>query len=82
MARIVKRNDSICIRNMPRKCWKEDHAYKCFCTPEELEAEREKQKAAGIAAPMYGGKCRHLSAEEVAEKEAARYALYNSYASS
>ena len=31
------------------------HAYKCFCTTEELEAEREKQKASGIAAPMYGG---------------------------
>jgi nondiscriminating glutamyl-tRNA synthetase len=46
-------------------------AYKCFCTTEELEAEREKQKAAGIAAPMYNGTCRHLSAEEVAEKESA-----------
>ena len=56
---------------MHRKCWIEDLAYKCYCTPEELEAEREKQKAAGIAAPMYGGTCRHLTAEEVAAKEAA-----------
>jgi len=47
------------------------NAYKCFCTSDELEAERETQKAAGIAAPMYGGTCRNLSAEEVAEKEAA-----------
>lgn len=47
------------------------HAYKCFCTTEELEAEREKQKSAGIAAPMYAGTCRNLTAEEVAEKEAA-----------
>lgn len=46
-------------------------AYKCFCTTEELEVEREKQKAAGIAAPMYGGTCRNLTAEQVAEKEAA-----------
>ncbi|MGM9966204.1 glutamate--tRNA ligase [uncultured Rummeliibacillus sp.] len=46
-------------------------AYKCFCTPEELEAERETQRANGVAAPMYNGTCRHLSAEEVAEKEAA-----------
>lgn len=46
-------------------------AYKCFCTSEELEAEREVQKANGIAAPMYGGKCRHLSADEVAAKEVA-----------
>ncbi|BAQ09203.1 glutamyl-tRNA synthetase [Bacillus sp. OxB-1] len=47
------------------------HAYKCFCTTEELEAEREKQKASGIAAPMYAGTCRNLTAEEVAEKETA-----------
>lgn len=46
-------------------------AYKCFCTPEELEAERETQRANGVAAPMYNGTCRHLSAEEVAEKEVA-----------
>ncbi|MGG0643983.1 glutamate--tRNA ligase [Sporosarcina gallistercoris] len=46
-------------------------AYKCFCTTDELEAEREQQKTAGIAAPMYKGTCRHLSADEVAQKEAA-----------
>ncbi|WP_040285462.1 glutamate--tRNA ligase [Sporosarcina koreensis] len=46
-------------------------AYKCFCTSEELEEEREKQKQAGIAAPMYKGTCRHLTEEQVAEKEAA-----------
>ncbi|WP_232336746.1 glutamate--tRNA ligase [Planococcus lenghuensis] len=44
-------------------------AYKCFHTPEELEAEREAQREAGKA-PMYGGSCRHLTADEVAEKEA------------
>lgn len=47
------------------------HAYKCFCTSEELEADREQQKENGVAAPMYNGKCRHLSKEEVQEKEAA-----------
>ncbi|MER2260597.1 MAG: glutamate--tRNA ligase [Psychrobacillus sp.] len=47
------------------------HAYKCFCTSEELEADRERQKENGVAAPMYNGKCRHLSKEEVQEKEAA-----------
>lgn len=47
-----------------------EQAYKCFCTPEELEAKRDAQKAAGIAAPMYDGTCRHLTAEQVAEKEA------------
>lgn len=51
------------------------HAYKCFCTTEKLEEEREKQKASGIAAPMYAGTCRNLTAEEVAEKEAAGLAF-------
>ncbi len=46
------------------------HAYKCFCTSEELEVDREVQKEKGVAAPMYNGKCRHLSAEEVQAKEA------------
>lgn len=47
------------------------HAYKCFCSTDELEAEREAQKAKGVAAPMYKGTCRNLSNDEVAEKEAA-----------
>ncbi|MDM5335562.1 glutamate--tRNA ligase [Ureibacillus composti] len=46
-------------------------AYKCFCTSEELEASRERQRANGVAAPNYDGKCRHLTKEQVAEKEAA-----------
>ncbi|WP_107943498.1 glutamate--tRNA ligase [Metasolibacillus fluoroglycofenilyticus] len=49
----------------------EGKAYKCFCTSEELEASREAQKANGVAAPTYDGKCRHLTADEVAKKEAA-----------
>ena len=46
------------------------HAYKCFCTKEELDAKRE----AALAAKKdvrYDGTCRNLSPEEVAEKEAA-----------
>ncbi|RLQ91784.1 glutamate--tRNA ligase [Falsibacillus albus] len=38
-------------------------AYKCYCTEEELEAEREAQQARGEM-PRYSGKCRHLSEEE------------------
>ena len=34
----------------------EDKAYYCFCTPEELEAEKEKQLADGET-PVYSGKC-------------------------
>ncbi len=43
-------------------------AYKCFCTSEELDVEHEKQVEAGIA-PMYNGKCRNLTAEEVKANE-------------
>lgn len=39
------------------------HAYYCFCTAEELEAERAAQTAAKED-PRYSGKCRLLSAEE------------------
>lgn len=46
-----------------------DLAYNCYCTPEELEAEREAQTAKQQM-PRYSGKCRHLSAEERAEREA------------
>jgi nondiscriminating glutamyl-tRNA synthetase len=38
-------------------------AYKCYCTEEELEAEREAQTERGET-PHYSGKCRHLTPEE------------------
>jgi len=44
-------------------------AYKCYCTSEELEAEREAQSAQGQM-PRYSGKCRHLSSDERAALEA------------
>ena len=40
-------------------------AYHCYCTPAELEATREAQRAANVA-PGYDGKCRDLSAEQIA----------------
>lgn len=43
-------------------------AYKCYCTPEELEAEREKARAQKKA-PRYSGRCRNLSLEEQQELE-------------
>lgn len=46
-----------------------NRAYKCYCTEEELEAEREAQRARGEM-PHYGGKCAHLTPEQQAEKEA------------
>ncbi|WP_227397251.1 glutamate--tRNA ligase [Jeotgalibacillus aurantiacus] len=44
-------------------------AYKCYCTSEELEAEREAQSARGEM-PRYSGKCRNLTDEERAALEA------------
>ncbi|HEV2640463.1 MAG TPA: glutamate--tRNA ligase [Actinocrinis sp.] len=46
------------------------HAYECFCTPEELEAGRERAKAAKRT-PGYEGTCRSLSAEQIAAHRAA-----------
>jgi nondiscriminating glutamyl-tRNA synthetase len=39
------------------------HAYKCYCTEAEIEAEREAQSERGET-PHYSGKCRHLTGEE------------------
>lgn len=38
-------------------------AYPCFCSPQQLQAEREAQRAAGQP-PRYAGTCRHLSAAQ------------------
>ena len=45
------------------------HAYKCFCTKEELDAKREKAQA-NKEDYKYDGTCRNLTPEEVAAKEA------------
>ena len=46
-----------------------NRAYKCYCTPEELEAEREAQQARGEM-PHYAGTCANLTPSEQAAKEA------------
>ena len=50
------------------------HAYRCFCTKEELEQRRAEATAAGVP-PKYDGRCRKLSAlvcdERAAKGEAA-----------
>ena len=46
-----------------------NRAYKCYCSEEELEAERDAQRARGEM-PHYGGTCAHLTAAEQSEKEA------------
>ncbi|MFQ3610923.1 MAG: glutamate--tRNA ligase [Fimbriimonadales bacterium] len=45
-------------------------AYKCFCTPEELEQMRAEQKRMGAAATMYDRRCRKLTPAEVKAREA------------
>ena len=42
----------------------EDKAYRCFCTKDELEAERRKAEAEHRIY-RYGGTCAHLSTEQV-----------------
>jgi nondiscriminating glutamyl-tRNA synthetase len=51
------------------KLLEEGKAYKCYCTEEELEAERESQVEKGEN-PQYSGKCRHLTDEQRAAFEA------------
>ncbi len=58
-------------RHYAHKLVEEGHAYKCFCTPERLEQLREQQRAAHSKHTGYDRHCRNLSADEVAEKEAA-----------
>ncbi|MCL2457714.1 MAG: glutamate--tRNA ligase [Desulfobulbus sp.] len=45
-------------------------AYKCFCTKEELEQKRETAMAEKKSEVGYDGACRHLSAQQVRDKEA------------
>lgn len=53
-----------------QKLLESGHAYKCFCTKEELESKRQAamEQKSDI---KYDGTCRHLTPEVVAEKEAA-----------
>ena len=46
----------------------EGKAYKCYCTPEELEAARQEALAKKLP-PRYNGKCKHLTEAQRAELE-------------
>jgi glutamyl-tRNA synthetase len=48
----------------------DDRAYPCYCTPEELEADRKAQEAAKLP-PRYVGRCAALTIEERRAREAA-----------
>ncbi|MGM0420178.1 MAG: glutamate--tRNA ligase [Bacillota bacterium] len=47
---------------------KQDKAYKCYCSKEDLEKMRAEQKEAGEV-PHYDGRCRNLSSEEKSGSE-------------
>jgi glutamyl-tRNA synthetase len=47
----------------------EDKAYPCYCTPEELDAERKLREAARLP-PRYSGRCANLTLDERAAFEA------------
>ena len=46
-----------------------DLAYPCFCTPEELDADRKAQEAAKLP-PRYVGRCAALTADERRQRDA------------
>jgi glutamyl-tRNA synthetase len=52
---------------MAQKLIASGHAYRCFCTKEELEQRRQVATAEGRQ-PMYDRRCRGLSADEVQAK--------------
>ncbi|MGW8380778.1 glutamate--tRNA ligase [Streptomyces sp. ODS28] len=55
--------------DVARKLLEAGHAYRCYCTTEELEERREAARKAGRASG-YDGKCRDLTAEQRAAYEA------------
>ncbi len=57
-------------RKAAQKLLDSGHAYRCFCSKEELDRKREKAREEK-GSLQYDGTCRRLSAEEVAAKEAA-----------
>ena len=47
------------------------HAYRCFCTPERLQALRQEQRKAHSSHTGYDRACRTLTSAQIAEREAA-----------
>ncbi|HZB00954.1 MAG TPA: glutamate--tRNA ligase [Actinomycetota bacterium] len=56
-------------REMTGRLLESGHAYRCWCTPEELE-ERRKAALSRGEPPGYDGRCRTRSADEIARFEA------------
>lgn len=56
-------------QDVARRLQEAGHAYRCYCTTEELDARRDAARAAGRPSG-YDGHCRDLSAERIAAYEA------------
>ena len=50
------------------KLIEQGHAYKCYCTPEELDEMRSNQQARGLP-PKYDGRHRNITPEQIAHFE-------------
>jgi glutamyl-tRNA synthetase len=63
-------------KRFTEKLLSEGKAYKCFCTPEEIEEMRKECTARGTQ-PKYNGKCRNLTKEqtEQLEKQGKKYSV-------
>ena len=46
------------------------HAYKCYCSEEELAAQREEAKEKGLSVQGYDGRCSRLTKEQIEKYEA------------
>ncbi len=57
-------------REAARKLLESGHAYRCFCTREQLELRRATAAEAGET-PRYDGRCRHIPAAEAIRRSAA-----------
>ena len=54
-------------RQYTRQLLEQGQAYYCFCSQEEIKAERQEQFARGLT-PHYGGKCSQLDEAEVKKR--------------
>src|SRR5215470_19315058 len=57
-------------RSHARQLLQQGDAYYCFCTPEQLEADRQAAAAAGLP-PRYSGRCRSIDPVQAAARVAA-----------
>jgi len=56
-------------KNYGQQLLEKGHAYKCFCTSEELDEDYQRQTEAGYSSTRYNRKCLNLSKEEIEQYE-------------